>query len=159
MPSATVPMCTLAQIAVEQVGDDLLLAGREHLFGNLAAGLEAACPGSVTRPRPRAILNSSSLSASASMMNPRSAPVTSIAESMHERQHLVEHAARSERAQAFEQRRHLAEVADGRRRVLLGRTPALRASSSRNTISAPPLRPRRMQVAVLQRLLGDALRR
>ena len=34
----------VGEIAVEQVGDDLLLAGREHLFGNLAAGLEAACP-------------------------------------------------------------------------------------------------------------------
>ena len=37
----------------------------------------------------------------------------------HEREHFVEHAARAERAQAFEQRRHLAEVADGGRRVLV----------------------------------------
>ena len=39
-------------------------------------------PGSVTRPRPRPILKSRALSAPASMMNPRSAPVTSMAESI-----------------------------------------------------------------------------
>ena len=38
-------------------------------------------PDSVVRPRPRAILNSSSPVAAASMMKPRSAPLTSIAES------------------------------------------------------------------------------
>ena len=32
----------VGQIAVEQVGDDLQLAGGEDLFGNLAAGVEAA---------------------------------------------------------------------------------------------------------------------
>ena len=39
-------------------------------------------PGSVTRPRPRPTLKSRTLSAPASMMNPRSAPVTSRAESI-----------------------------------------------------------------------------
>ena len=33
----------VGEIAVEQVGDDLQLAGREDLFGNLAAGVEAGC--------------------------------------------------------------------------------------------------------------------
>ena len=32
----------VGQLAVEQVGDDARLAGAEHLFGNLAAGREAA---------------------------------------------------------------------------------------------------------------------
>ena len=85
------------------------------------------------------------------MMKPRSAPVTSIAESMHERQHFVEHASGAERAQAFEQRRDLAQIVD-RDVACLSTDPDCGASSSRKTMSAPPLRPRRIEIAVRQLL-------
>ena len=55
------------------------------------------------------------------MMKPRSAPVTSIAESSTSAQHVVEHAARSERAQPLEQRRHLPQLGRRRHRALLHR--------------------------------------
>ena len=64
----------------------------------------------------------------------------------HQRQHVVEHAAAAERAQAVEQRRDLAQVADrGRGRLVLGRP---RVSASRNTSSAPPAAPEPDAVAV-----------
>ena len=71
----------VGELAVEQVRDEARLAGAEHFLGNLAAGREAAAGQRDACRAPRAILNSSSPSAGASMMNPRSAPLTSIAES------------------------------------------------------------------------------
>ena len=91
------------------------------------------------------------------MMNPRSAPVTSMAESMHEGQHLVEHAARPERAQALQQGGDLAKVADRGARVLLerGARQRLLVEQEHHLSTAAAAKPH--QIAVRQRFLGDLL--
>ena len=72
----------VGEIAVEQVGDDLELAGREHFFGNLAAGLEAGARQRDRGPwRAPASSRARRCVVGASMMKPRSAPATSIAAS------------------------------------------------------------------------------
>ena len=70
----------LRQIAVEQILDDRLLAGGEHGFGNLAARLERAARQRDLAARARE-LELELPCGLASMMKPRSAPVTSMAES------------------------------------------------------------------------------
>ena len=49
----------------------------------------------------------------------------------HEREHLVEHAARAERAQAFEQRRELAQIVDRARVRSIGVRAGRRRSGTR----------------------------
>jgi hypothetical protein len=71
----------VGQLAVEQVGEDLRLARCGTLPRESCGSVAKLVPGQRLLPRPRASLNSSSCSAPASMMKPRSAPVTSIAES------------------------------------------------------------------------------
>ena len=104
-----------------------MLARREHLFGNASAGLERAARQRDLAPRPchREFERALRL---ASMMNPRSAPGHLDGGIEHERQHVVEHAARAERTKAVEQRRHLPQFGgsvDGallcRRRVVADR--------------------------------------
>ena len=68
------------EVAVEQILDDRLPARREHRFGNLAAGLERAARQRDLAARARQ-LELEPPSRFASMMKPRSAPVTSMAES------------------------------------------------------------------------------
>ncbi len=101
-------------------------------------------PGRVTRPRPRASLNSSSFSAFASMMKPRSAPVTSMAESITSASTSSStrpdpRARRPSSSAAICRRSPTAEV------VCWSTEPETAASSRRKTISAPPLRPSRIR--------------
>ena len=143
------------EVAVEQVLDDRLLAGREDLLGNLAARLERPARQRDLAARPRQLELERAAPASASMMKPRSAPVTSMRRVEHERQHLVEHAARPERAQPFEQR------------AIWRRSPAAAAgdrgspgrSSFEETTSAAPIAAELDAVAVLEHALGRRARR
>ena len=80
MPSATVPMCTLARSPSSRSATMRGSPVRNTSSGILRLVAKLP-PGSVLRPRARAILNSSSSVGAASMMKPRSAPLTSIAES------------------------------------------------------------------------------
>ena len=97
--------------ASSEVGDDARLARREDLVGDLAGLVSNVRPGSVTRPRPRPILKSRVPSAPASMMNPRSAAGHLDGRVDHHRQHVVEHAARAQRAAGSRAARDLPEVA------------------------------------------------
>ena len=108
------------ELAVEQVGHRPRLAGSKHLLGNLAAGGEAAAREHVAAAAARHLELELARGA-----REHDEPAFGAADVnrriQHERQHIVQHAARSERAQAFEQRADLAEVADrGRGRRLLG---------------------------------------
>ena len=69
-------------------------------------------PGSVCWPRPRASLNSSSFSGVRQHDEAALGAGHLDRRIQHERQHVVEHAAAAERAQAVEQRGNLAQVAD-----------------------------------------------
>jgi hypothetical protein len=114
----------VGQVAVEEVGDDARFTGSEDFLG----------------PRPRAILNSRSALSSASMMNPRSAPLTSIAESStndstSSSTRPEPRARRPSRSAAICRRSPMA--------VVVARSTGGCVSASRNTISAPPVRPRR----------------
>ena len=80
----------------------------------------------------------------ASMMNPRSAPLTSMAESSTSDSTSSSTRPDPSARKPFEQRGDLPQVADRRRgwRLLGWRRPM---SATRNTISAPPLRPSRIR--------------
>ena len=81
MPRATVPMCTLARSPSSRSATMRGSPVRKTSSGILRLVAKLP-PGIELRPRDRAILNSSSfVGVAASMMNPRSAPLTSIAES------------------------------------------------------------------------------
>ena len=105
----------VGEVAVEQVGDDPRLAGAEHLLGNLAARRESAARERDAAAAARQLELELVAVLAASMMKPRSAPLTSMRRIEHQRQHVVEHAAGAERAQALEERRDLPQVADRRR--------------------------------------------
>ena len=146
----------LGQVVVEQVGHDLQLAGREHLFGDLAAGVEAVARQGDAAARPRQLqLELPVVAGQHDEAALGAGDVDGRVE--HQRQHLVEHAARAERAQPFEQRRHLADVADrraGRRRAR--RLPArIGQEHHLGAAAAAELDP----VAVRQPMLGDRPRR
>ena len=132
----------VGELAVEQVGDDARLAGAEDFLGNLAAGGEAAAGQRVAAAAPRAILNSSSSVGAASMMNPRSAPLTSIAESS------TSASTSSSTRPDPSARRPSSSAAICRRSpmaVVVALSTGGALSASRKTISAPPVRPRRMR--------------
>ena len=101
------------QIAVEQILDDRLLAGGEHLLGNLAARLEraarqrylAARAGHLELELPLVVRQHDEAALRPGHFD-RGIE--------HEREHLVEDAARAERAQPLEQRCHLAQFGGGR---------------------------------------------
>ena len=120
MPSATVPGVQLREVAVEQILDDRLLAGREHRLGNLPAGLERPAGQRDLAARARqlelehllAVRQHDEAALGAGDLDRRIE---------HQRQHFVEHAARPERAQPLEQRRHLAQLGRGGDRALLHR--------------------------------------
>ena len=99
------------------------------------------CPGSVTRPRARPILNSSSPMRLASMMNPRSAPVASMAESITSSSTSsstrADPSARSESSSVEICLKSMTPEVWLRRESV--------ESSSRNTSSALPLRPNRIR--------------
>ena len=111
-------------------------------------------PDSVCWRRPRASLNSSTSSALASMMKPRSAPVTSIAESS------TSASTSSSTRPLPSARRPSSSAAICRRSpiaVVVALSCAGAVSASRKTSSAPPVRPSRMRSPCDERPLGDRL--
>ncbi len=156
MPSATVPMCTLASSPSSRSA-----TMRGSPVRNTSSGIfrlvAKLLPGRVVRPRPRAILNSSSPSTGASMMNPRSAPLTSIAESS------TSDSTSSSTRPEPSARRPSSSVAICRRSptavVVAVRSLGGGASAVRNTISAPPRAPQPDAIAVGQRPFGRPARR
>jgi hypothetical protein len=74
----------------------------------------------------------------------------------HQREHVVEHAARPQGAKALEQRRYLPQVAHGRRRVLVRRfLVRLILEQEHELRAAAPAQAH--EVAVFQGMLGDGL--
>ena len=77
-------------------------------------------PGSVVRPRARPSLNSSGAALFGFQHDEAALGAAHLDRRIHhQREHIVQHAARAERAQAFEERGHVAQIADrrgGRRR-------------------------------------------
>ena len=145
----------VGEVAVEQVRHDLFVAGREHLFRDLAARLElaagqrhaAAAAGDLeledvvgTREHDEPALGAGHLERRVH----------------HQREHFVQHAARSQRAEAFEQCRHLPEVADGGGRVLVGGLLVLLILEQEHQLRAAAAAEAH-EIAVLQRMLGDGL--
>ena len=115
MPRATVPMCTSAKPAVEQVGHDLGLAGPEHLFRNLAADgkravgqrLLVAAAGELEL---EAVLRSGE-------HDERALGARNVDRRVeHERQHFLQDATGAEGPEPFEQRGDLPQVVARRRR-------------------------------------------
>ena len=74
----------------------------------------------------------------------------------HERQHVVEHAAGAERAEALEERRNLTQVADGGRRGLVDRRGAVGEQEHHLGAAASP---EPDAVAVHQRAVRSPVRR
>ena len=113
MPSATVPEVGRRQVAVAQVAHDLRLAGREHALGDfearvprLAGQCDAAARASQRELEDALRVGQHDESALGTGHLDRRV--------QHEREHLVQHVAGTERPQAFEQRGHLPQVLDGR---------------------------------------------
>jgi hypothetical protein len=110
----------VSKVAVEKVGDDLDLAGREHFFRDLPAGVEAAA-------------RKGDLAAHTGKLHLQSATIGREHDEaafgaghfdggvQHEREHLVDDAAGAERAEGFEQGGQLADVADGGELLAVGR--------------------------------------
>ena len=114
----------VGEVAVEQVGHDLELAGDEHFFGNLAAGVEAgAGQGDAALGARQLHLERAAVARQHDEAALGAGDVDGGVE--HERQHFVQHAARAERAQIFEQRRQLAQVVDRARMRAVGVRHAL----------------------------------
>ena len=112
-------------------------------------------PGSVVRPRPRAILNSSSpLAGRRQHDEPTLGAADLDGRVQHQRQHVVEDAARAEGAQPLEQDGNLPQIADRRGRgALLGGD---RVGQQEHHLR--PARPSEADaVAVRERPLGDLL--
>ena len=108
----------VGEIAVEQVGDDARFAGAEDFLGNLPAGREAAAGQRDVAAAARHLeFEIHALERQHDEAALRAADLDRRIQ--HQRQHVVEDPARAERAQAFEQRGDLAQVADrgGRRPV------------------------------------------
>ncbi len=147
----------IGEVAVEQVGDDLQLAGRKHFLGNLAAGLEAGA-----RQRDAALGAGElhfELGCRRVGIRRQHDEATLGARHVdrrieHQRQHFVEHAARTERAQALEKRGELAEVVDRAGVRSVGVRGALAGEEHHvGAAGAAELHP----VAVRQLMLGDRL--
>ena len=102
----------VGEIAVEQVGDNLQLTRGKHLFRDLAAGVE---PGWRQGDAALGARQFHFQRLSGGGQHDEAAFGAGHVDGgvEHESQHLIEHAARAERAQAFEQRRQLAQVVDG----------------------------------------------
>ena len=120
MPSAIVPTCAAGRSPSSRSSHHPRFARLEHLFGDLAGRRDLAAvsndwPDSVILPRARASLNSSRPSASAIMMKPRSAALSSMAESMTSASTSSSTRDEPSARKPFEQRRHLPQFAAGRR--------------------------------------------
>jgi hypothetical protein len=113
------PGVQLREIAVEQVFDNRLLPRGEHLLGNFPARLERPPRQRDLATRPRQL----ELQLTAMREHDEAAFGAGNLDRRieHERQHFIQHTPRAERAQPFEQQRHLAELAGGRNRAALDR--------------------------------------
>ena len=136
MPSATVPSCWAARSPSSRSASMRACPVRNTSSGILRLVLKLV-PGKVARSRERPSLNSSSASSPTNMMNPRSAPPTEIAESMTSARTssstVPELSAR--RPSSSTATWCISPTADTLR------TSSGGASETRNTNSAPPLRP------------------
>jgi hypothetical protein len=133
MPMANRAAVRARQVAVEQVADPAGWSRSRTPRAGILLLVVNDVPGSVRPPRPRAFLNSSTPSASGIMMKPRSALVTSSAESMTSVSTSSSTRPGSEGAEAVEDRRHLGEIARVGGGGAQHRTTA--SSSARNTSS------------------------
>ena len=147
----------VGQVAVEQVGDDLLLPRREHLFGNLAAGLELlARQGQASAAAGDLELQ---LAAGVGQHDEAALGAGDLERRVHHQgQHLVEHAPRAQGAKPFEQRRDLAQVAHrGGRVPIAGRAAGrLRGVLQQEHHLGAAAAPQANQIGMLERVLGDA---
>ena len=104
----------VGEIAVEQVGDDLRSRRSRTLPPGILRLVLKPLPGSVMRPLARASFISRHVVWTAGQHDEAALGAGDVDGRVeHQGQHFVEHAARAERAQAFEQRRELAQVVDG----------------------------------------------
>ena len=126
----------VGQIAVEQIGLDPGLSESEDLLGNLPAGLEPAA----IQCRPIAGAAHGELELVV-VVREHDEPALGAADGdgriHHEPEDLVDHAGRAQRAQPFEQRGHLPEVADTRRRRFVRRIPVGQQKDDRRAAGAP----------------------
>ena len=118
MPTAGA-LVRVGQRVVEEIGDQAWLAAREHLLRDLAAGFEPV-PGQRGPVAPAAQLELQV----ALWREKHEEPAIRVGDRNrgidHQRQDMVQHLGRAERSEAFEQRRHLPEVAHRRGRLLVG---------------------------------------
>jgi hypothetical protein len=143
----------VGQFAVEEVGEDLRLTRAEYFFGDLAAGREAG-PRQGLLPPPARQLELELGFRVGEHDEPALGPGDFNRRIQYQREHIVQHAAAAEGAQAVEKGRDLAEVADGGgRRLVLGRT----VGQEEDQLGAPGA-PQADAVAVHQRpIAGDGL--
>ncbi len=151
------PHVDVGEVAIEEVGHDLLLAGLEDLFGNLAAGLEALARQRHAAAAPGDFELELVLVLGARQHDEAALRTGDLERRVHdERQDLVEHAAGAERAQPFEKGGDLPQVAHRRRRVLVGRGRRLRRIVQEEHELGAAAASKADQIAVLQLVLGDA---
>ena len=154
MPSATVPMCTLARSPSSRSATIFSSPVLNTSSGILRLVLKPL-PGMVMRPLARASFMSSSLpSAPASMMKPRSAPATSMAASSTSASTSSSTRPEPSARRPFEQRRQLPQIVDragvrsiGVRRALAGQEHHVGAAGAAELHA----------IAVRQLVLGDRL--
>ena len=145
----------LREIAVEQILDDRAAGRWRRPFSGILRLVSNVRPDSVTLPRARASLNSSCSSRVGQHDEAALGAGDLDGRIEHQRQHFVEHAARSERAQPFEQRGHLPQL--GRRRTSRSSPTDGASSSTKKTMSVSPAWPRRIASPCDEHLLGRPL--
>ena len=143
----------VGEVAVEQVRHHAGLPRAKDLGGDLLAGREAAArqggaPAAAPHLELQLVLRGAEHDEAPLGARHLDGRV------QHQRQHVVEHAARPQGAQALEQRRHLPQVADGRRRGAVGRLGVL-GQQEHQLRAAAPAQPH--AVAVNDGVLGDLL--
>ena len=141
------------KIAVEEVGDDARFPGAENFLGYLAAGGEAAARNRVAAARTRHL--ELELVGRRRQHDEASLGAADFDRRIeHQRQHVVEDAPGAERAQPFEQRRNLPQVAYGCRRGLVdgGRVVSEQEHHLGAAAASEP-----DPIAMDERLLGDLL--
>ena len=148
------PHVDVREVAVEQVRRRSAARRVRKTSSGILRLVAKLPPGSVWWPRPRAILNSSSPVALASMMKPRSAPLTSIAESSTSdstsSSTRPDPSARSPSSSAVTWRRSPIAVVADRSATVLGPLDHEDHLGAAGATEPDP-------VAVRQRLLGDLL--
>ena len=134
------PHVRIGHAGIEQIGDDLRLPGREHLFGNLAAGRERGVGEHLLCAAARQLELERAVGAGQHDEGPLGAGDLD-RRVQDQGQHVLQDPARSRRAEPRQERRDLAQViARAGHRSPRQRPPSSAVSSTR---SAPPPRPRR----------------